>query len=295
VTTTQIFEEIEIGAMVLLQGRDEYLEMDDCGILKIPQGHKPSGFNIMLLVPNDGRFAIAQKNVGQEGGGYHTQALRRIQDKDVQLWAMHDPIEVMRAGKNVWTSWHQAKPNRVDIWRLDQNGELQLFQVGVITHDDGTAFRLLGESRWKGQLFQTASGKYVGKPAHPKWGPMSPKGTRDGIFEHKEFQKLLATARIPAWNGTNEELEVPLGPLPTRGQARVEWYIPFAGQTGQGIAFLCDGTPAWVHGKDVLISPDEDGIKRLWRNDLISFKGEPENWGAKQGPPRIVGVDKVMS
>lgn len=278
--------------MVLLEGKPDYLDIQDQGILSIPDGLKPSGFNLVLLVPDE-RFVIVQKNVGHKGGAYHQYALSQNTNNGngVQTWILYDPIQVMRVGGNVWTAWHQQKPNRVDVWRLEKDGLLELVQVGIITHDDGTTFRILGEPRWRGKLFRSNGLGYVGKPENQKWGPLSPKGTRDGIFGNAEFQRLCDTATIPEWNGSNDELEIPLLPVPGPGLARVEWYIPFAGQTGQGIAILQDGSPAWVHGANIQKDPDPDGIKRLWRNDLISYTGMPEKWGTKKGsPPKIVGV-----
>ena len=305
--------------MVLPVGRQEYLEVDEYGVLAIPQGYKPRGFHLQVMIPAEARMFVVQKNVGLERGGYHHHALSALNDGDFRVWVMHDPIQVSQAGSNVWTSWHQAKPNRVDVWNLEQDGKLKLFQVGVITHDNGETFRLLGEMRWQGQLYYRQSdGKLVGQPDNPKWGPLSPKGTRDAIFQEETFLELLSSATIPLWMGTPDQISVPIQPF-TEGEARIDWYIPFAGQTGQGIAVIaecaecraayidcgnwcayCKNLPyhrctAWVHGSDVDISPDEDGVKRLWRNDLISYTGLHGDWGRKNNaPPKLLGP-KVIS
>jgi hypothetical protein len=200
---------------------------------------------------------------------------------------------VKRVGKNVWTSWHQEHPNRVDCWCLGKSGELQLFQIGVITHDDGVTFRLLGEPRWKGQLFRKPTG-YAPKPEGSKWGPLGP--SRLPIFVDHGFQWLLSGATLPEWNGKEGELDPPLGNIPSENHARVNWYVPFGGQTGQGIAILQDGSSAWVHGIDVLDPADIDGIKRLYHNELVSFEGRPQQWGTKKdAPPKIVGVRHARS
>jgi hypothetical protein len=102
-----------------------------------------------------------------------------------------------------------------------------------------------------------------------KWGPFVTWRT---IFDHPEFKKLIAGARIEPWTGKPTDLEPPL-PQAGNGNAIVQWFIPFAGQTGQGYVWLSNGrTAAVVHGKDILVQPDEDGVKRLWRGDEVSFK-----------------------
>ena len=62
-----------------------------------------------------------------------------------------------------------------------------------------------------------------------------------------------------------------MGDIP-EDAARINWYSPFGGQTGQGIAILRDGSSAWVHGRDILDEPDKD-VQRLYFNDLIKFAG----------------------
>ena len=132
------------------------------------------------------------------------------------------------------------------------------------------------------------------KPDDPFWGAFSPKpnGTRNGVFEVADFRDLLATASIALWQGSEEELYPALDPVAV-GEARVDWYITFAGQTGQGIVQLHDGSMAWVHGADLIADPDRDGIKRLRRNDRLAYAGFHENWGSKGGLPKLINPQKV--
>lgn len=292
----QVYEEIGIGAQVFLpeSGPESPLEIDEKGgILAIPKGCQPTGFHLTLMTTRETRVVIAQKNVGRKRGKY----LRNFLDcfgptNELVVWTMYEPIQVSRAGSNVWTVWHSKRPNRVDCWLLKEDGRLQLWQVGVITHDDGKTFRLLTEPRWKGKVFKASS--IVAPPDDPKWGKIAwdPGESRNAIREHPEFQALLASANLQSWNGSPEELDPPLGEIPF-SHARVDWYIPFAGQKGQGIAKLTDGSSAWISGENLDIQPDPDGIKRLWHNDLVSFFGLHHGWGTKKGPPKLIRAKKI--
>jgi len=198
----------------------------------------------------------------------------------------------MRKGPNVWTSWHQDNSNRVDCWQLLVDGTLALFQIGVITHDDGRTWRLHGERRWRGKLFRSGD-ELVAAPDDWKWGPFK---TWEQIFNYPAFKKLSQEAQLQEWIGSPEGLNPPLEQVPDIGLGVVEWYVPFAGQTGQGIVNLHpnQGTKAWVHGIDIQEEPDPDGVKRLVRGDIVAFEGEPQKWGKKEGaPPKIVKVTKV--
>lgn len=285
------FKEVGIGAEVkLLTTKDTIveLEVNENDVLVIPQGLKAKGFFLSLLIPAEARGVIAQKNVRQEKGGYHRHALVKLSDGEIAVWVMNDYIIVERKYGNVWTNWHDVKPNRLDWIPLDKGGKIAFFLVGVVTHDNGKTFRLLGEYRWRGRLYLAESG-IIAKPDSPTWGPFPE--TRRGIFEDEEFKKLLADTVLSSWDGTPEELIPPFDQIPGSGFARIQWFSPFGGQTGQGIAILHDGSAAWVHGVDILDPPDPDGIQRLWYNQLISYKGEPVSWGTKKdGLPKLLCV-----
>jgi len=208
------------------------------------------------------------------------------------VWTTTAGIKVERNGTHVWTPWHRERTNRLDCWILDLDGHVKLFQVGVITHDDGVTFRLLGEFRWEGQLFWHPDLKcgVIGKPDDPKWGNFDVRRT---ILDHPDFKKLLESATLQSWEGKEEELDPPLDPIPEPGTGRMQWYVPFAGQTGQGPVTLFSGKDAWVHGSELMIEPDPDGIKRLDRNDPIRYAGIQKKWGSKSGPPKLLCVERL--
>lgn len=280
------------ASVVLLGKHRQLLEIGDNSVLAIPEGVTPNAFCLVLHAEEKTRVVFAQKDVGQDNGGYNS-SFSEVEILQRQVFS--PPIQVVRPkdGK-AWTAWHQEKPNRMDCWFLEKNGRCGLFQVGVITPNNGETFCLIGEWRWYGRLFRQPGGKLVGKPENPVWGPMSPKGTRDGIFQHPDMQKLVSQTEIDTWNGSPEELDPPLSPVPEGNFARVEWYIPFAGQNGQGIVRLHDGTNAWVHGEEILDPPDADGIKRLRRNNLIQYQEILQQWGSKKdGPPKLVRIKRI--
>jgi len=290
------FEELEIGVEVFLPGKkhaEEPLEIGEHGVLAIPTGLNPAGFHLVLTRPKEARIVIVLRNIRQDQGVYHRHCLAQLDNPsgDYITEVMYDPIQVMRVGQNIWTSWHSEKPNRADCWREERDGRCDLFQVGIVTHDDGLTFRLLSRWGWRGQLFQALKQGVVGKPDDPKLGSFD---ARRPILDDPGFKKLLEGTTLRPWTGKPEELDPPLDSVPGLGYARMQWYSPFAGQTGQGPAVLYDGSAAWVHGVDILDSPDPDGIKRLYRNDLVSYAGIHTNWGTKKdGPPKLLCVKRV--
>lgn len=288
-----LFERIGVGAAVLTNERgSDFLEIDERGFLAL-NGKEPRGFYLSLAMPKEARIVITQKNVGKEKGEYHQDFLSEMhQDSEnLKVLVMNDSIDVIRAGPAVWTHWHGNKPNRVDCWVVDETGKTDLFQIGVITHDNGQTWRLLGEYRWRGQLFRHSE-KIVGKPDEPKWGAFD---VRKAILNQPDFLALVESARIQNWEGTDEELHPPLPKVPGHGYAVMQWFIAFAGQSGQGPAYLYDGSNAWVHGVDILdLPPDEDGIKRLWQNDIVSYRGTARFGKKPSGPPKLLNVKKVV-
>lgn len=277
-------------AKVRLVDSEDYLSVDENGVITIPKGVEPKGFKLQVFSPKDLNVVILQKEVGRENGGYHTAVYRGEDMGDYRVWNMARPIRVMRKGRNVWTLWHTDCPNRLDCWFVHEDGQLELFQIGVATHDDGRTFRLLGERIWEGRLYRVNDGSLVGKPHHPSWGPFL--DSRRTLFDDPIFCRLLKGIRVYSWDGQEDALNPKLDPVPEGKFARVQWYIPFAGQKGQGIALLADGSTAWVHGADLRIEPDQDGVKRLRRNTLLKFK-EAVVWGDKSGPPKLTAATRA--
>lgn len=293
----RLFTEPGIVACVLLAGESNYLEIDRQGMLAVPPDVRPRGFHLVVAVKEDSRTFVVQKSVGNEGGRYHSNYISEVQNfaPGFKATVMRDPIDVVRAGQSVWTSWHQDKPNRVDLWRLGKDGKLDLYQVGVFTHDNGKTWKLHGEYRWRGQLYQAGEGTVVAKPEHPKWGSLEGGSSkRTQIFSHPEMASLVwSTDPLAEWKGADDELDPPLPEAPGPGFAVVQWYIPFAGQTGQGPVVLANGSNAWVHGTDVGLEVEADGEVRLWRGDVVSYAGT-DKFGTKPGkPPKLTGVRLV--
>jgi hypothetical protein len=283
-------------ASALLVGDEDCLEVSEQGLLAIPQGVQPKGFHLVVAVKKNSRTFVVQKNVGTEGGDYNSLALSSVAAfaQGYEATVMRDPIDVLRAGENVWTGWHKnAASNRVDCWHLGKDGELWLFQVGIFTHDNGKSFYLHGEFRWAGQLYQM-NGTLVGLPESKKYGSLE-GGTskRTQIFTHPAFILLLDDIKaLPTWDGDEDEVNPPL-PRVTPGQLAVDWFIQFAGQTGQGIAKDHNGKPVWIHGLDVEGFNPNSTEPLLWHGDVVSAENVVA-WGHKAGgPPKALGVRMV--
>ena len=292
------FEEAQVFAGAMLTGTDTCLEVTEKGRLVFPSGVSPQGFHLVVAVSESARTFVVQKTVGQTGGGYESLALSKMPNfaKGFDVTIMRDPIDVIRAGQNIWTGWHQnVASNRVDCWHLGVNGELDLFQVGVITHDNGKTFVLHGEYRWRGALYGLNK-QLVGIPWHGKWGSLE-GGTskRTLIFGHPEFQKLLKDAKCLEREWDTDEVDPLLPEIPEGSKlAVVDWFISFAGQTGQGIVKNREGRSAWVHGADIEGFDPNNFEPQLWREDIVSYESFEENWGSKKGsPPKLIGVKLV--
>ena len=267
------FDEAGVVACALLSGGKEYLDVSENGQLAVAKNIRPAGFFLLVALKAIARMCVVMKNVGQELGEYHRHALSALEGFAAGLKAtiMHDPIEVCYAGSNVWTAWHQDKSNRVDIWYLAKDGTCTLFQVGIITHDDGKTWVLFGEYAWMGRLYTTKDGRIVGVPGHAKYGSFDVRRT---ILDTPEFAELLESAKLKVWEGDDAELNPQLPKVPGPGHAVINWYKCAAGQSGQGPATGYDGVQYWIHGVDVLgLWPNFDGIKRLQQGDVVSYTG----------------------
>lgn len=293
---SQIREFDGVLAAAMIAGEKDFLEVDDRGYLSVPSGQIPTGFNLVLAVQSRGsRRFVAQKDVGQTGGGYGSRALAAADfPPGFKATAMHEPIQVTRAGSNTWTVWHADTPNRMDVFYVGTNGDFGLYQIGVFTHDDGQTWRLHGEPRWVGQLFKLSGGGLVAVPRHPKWGDFEGGSSRrTQIFSHPEFLALVKSAKLKVWKGQDSQINPPLPEWKEGQQARIQWYITFASQKGAGIAEFPNGKTAWVQSADIRdLNPEEDGEIRLWRGDVISFESQKEEWGhkGKKGPSKLLGV-----
>lgn len=295
------FTEPGLGAKVFLpkkfltrEGWKNYLEIDPQGIISIPEGIRPTGFYLEILAPKNLRVIITQRDLSKIKGTYQTYRFTSFEEifEGSSIWTTANPIIVRREGNNVWTPWKKGTSisNKADCWLPKENGYVDFFEIGVVTHDNGQTFHLLGEYRWRGQLFQDQKRGIVGKPDHPRWGAF---GVRKEILNHPDFQSYLQETTLPLWEGLEEELNPSLEPIPTGNYARVDWYSSFAGQTGYGYAKLADGKSVSIHGMDILDPPDEDGIHRLYRNDLLQF-ASIGTFGT-QSRSKLLSIQRVKS
>ena len=265
----------------------------------MPANTKPTGFHLVIALPEEARAFVVQKHVGKEGGDYHCNALSILEEfaDGFNAVVMREPIRVRREGKNIWTDWHHERPNRADVYILEKSGEFGLFQVGVVTPDNGQKWLLHGEWRWHGKLCQGPNG-LVAIPSHPKYGSFE-GGTsnRSLIFDLAEFWRIAKGVKISKWSGKKpEELEPPLPKAPAGQYAVVGWAVTFAGQTGMALVHLANGSGnAWVHGVDIAEpNRNPDNSIQIQRGDIISYEQAVQGWGSKKNsPPKLTGVRLV--
>lgn len=290
---TREFTEAAIMAAAMLSGaaKGDFLKVDQAsGRLAVRKGTIPTGFNLFIAKGKGARTFLTQRNLRRRSGEYHEESLAVLEgvSEGVEAVVLQNPIIVSYDPdtKDVYTVWKDKDcPNHVDIWWVGVDGSVWMFQIGVITHDDGGSWFLLGEFRWKGRTYN-AGGKIVGMPESPKWGAFD---VRRAILDHPEFKELIASADISDWTGTDADLTPQLGPIP-EGHARMQWWSWCMGMQGQGFATLSDGTSATVFGPDADVTPDADGIIRLQRNDLVSYE---KRVPMKGKPPKLTGVKLV--
>jgi len=272
------FSDVSMIVGVIPTKKDaDLLPIDEVGRLLLPAGFKPSGFHLEIYLPEETPVVLLQKDTSIRNGKYHSDSFL---EPEVILngggrylsFFLADPIIVERRGVNVWTPWKHRSPNRVDFWEVRGGGEVALFQVGIVTHDNGETFRLVGEERWGGRLF-TRGEKLVARPDEPRWGSFDP---RRPVLENDAFRFLLARAQLSAWSGQDSELDPAVDLVPRGGLARVLWWNTFMGQSGMALARMRNGKEAWIHGSDVATpARDKDGVKRLRWNELVAYSGAP--------------------
>jgi len=303
----RVFEGAGVAGLVMLSENGkpigDYLEVGANGMLVIPKGVNPQGFHIVVAIKDGSRAFIVQKDIGTTGGDYASKSLSELKSfaKGFKVFGMREPIQVRRVGKDVWTNWH-GKPgmitNRVDRLGLGQDGQLDLFQVGVVVRGDSASpsFKLLGRYRWRGELRRRADGKLVAVPADSKWGSFNGgSSNREQLFQHPEFRKLLESTNLKVWDGADAVLDPKQAKVNGPQEAAVLWHNEFGSQRGAGIVQMSDGKTAWVQTPDIInVEPDEDGEICLYLGQIVTFSGKVENWGAKaDGPPKLTGVKLV--
>jgi len=265
------FGEVSVVASVMLVGVDGYLSIGEKGVLKIPAGAQVDAFHTMLMTAKDAAVTINQRNLEKLHGEYGISGLSTVKFADgFNTTLLREPVPVMRKGKNAWTDWGK---NKADIWFVLKDGTVVLVQVGIVTHDDGKTFRIIGVCRWKGQLF-IRDGNIVGKPDSPLYGAFD---ARRAILSEPGFRALLDNAKLAKWKGNNDELYPVLPEPPEQGFATVQWWNgEFFGQKGGGPVNLHpdDGKAGWLFADQISgIDPDSDGIVRLHIGDVIRFSG----------------------
>lgn len=299
----RFFPDPNLGGMARLTNRraresglEDWLGVGEKGKVEITEGIEALGFYLAILVPKiSGREVIINQRVIKEGNmdyqkyNSYCSLTLKIPGADGVILEIAEPVNVRRVGGNTWTVWKRGAevPNRADCWLLGGN-HLSLFQIGVV-HRKGIGFILLGDYAWKGELYRRPlnGGEIVGKPEEPYWGTFE---IRRNILETFDFKRLLEKNPPPLWERNDGELNPALSSIP-EGYARVNWFNPFGGQTGYGYAILSDGKSIAIHGEDVLDTTPDDGVQRLKREVLLSYRGI-ELFGSEQ-KPKLVGVKKV--
>lgn len=270
-----LFEPPNVGVSVLpiITGETgEEVGLDDKGVLNIAPDivKHVTGFQLVFRVPVQDPPILLQRSLNRANRAdkrYQNNALIDRGGDEWTMLVMLDHIVVSHENGVAWTRWRGDVPNRVDIWSISGN-QIRLFQIGVVARntEGGEVFRVLGESRGAWDLYQNGAG-IVGVPTYPEAGKFS---VRETILENELIKAKLAETQLPAPTGPVPEIP-DLQPSP-KG-AIMQWWSPFAGIRGQGPCTLKDGrSSAWVCGEDYLDEPDADGIVRLPRGTVVSYK-----------------------
>jgi hypothetical protein len=270
-----------IANVAVMGNHGDYLPVDfnTDGSLAIPDNLSPRIFLLTILVPAELNPILTQRNLSRLEGEYHSRFIKNLGNiMDFQVAVL--PINVTRSGRNTWTSFTKESPNNMDCWLCGPRNAISMFKVGLITHDDGKTYRVIGETRWAGDLF-IDNAQIVGKPSNSMWGSF---GVRDTILNHPEFQDFIKKARLPMWQGKPEELEPPLPEVPEGDYGVVKFFHPMMGQKGQALVVI-HGDEAWLFGNNLDRSPDADGVKRLQRGDVITYQAIKHPLERKNGKP----------
>jgi hypothetical protein len=284
---TLTFSNGVIVNVAVMGNGNSYLPVDFNGgsSLIIPGNIVPRTFLMTVLVPVELRPILTQRDLSREEGDYHNKFIKSLGNILNYRMAVL-PIQVTRMGRNTWTSWKEENPNNLDIWLCGPGNSVEMFKVGLVTHDDGQTYRVIGETRWAGGLFRDA-GKIVGKPNNSVWGAFR---VRDNILDHQEFKIFLSKTQIPAWKGKPEELNPPLTEVPEGNYGVVKFNHPMMGQKGQALIVLAGGKEAWLFLNNLDKSPDADGVKRLQRGDVIAYQAIKQS---PEGKLLILNATKV--
>ena len=290
-----LFPQYEIGAFVLpiisKRAMEDPVGLTENGILDLfpLKGEEVTGFRLGLIIPKEAQVVVVQRNLSPSPRKlYQNFSLKKYRETDLEEWLMVDHIQVFQKNGTFWTVWKAEVPNRVDLWFLMPDGLARLFQVGVVARGTKSdlRFQLLGELRGEWQLYFHPQKQVVGKPTDPVHGSFDVRRT---ILSEERFKALLAKTRLEAWRGSEAELNPPLVIPAEPKQAMLDWWSPFTGRRGQG-PIAPNGSDTWVCGEDVIADPDPDGIVRLPRGTVVSYKNR-QPLGEKDW--KLVGVRRA--
>lgn len=255
---------------------------------------KIRGFRLELSLPQDVPAFLTQRifKRGDEDGTYKTVRGASIPEPffSRESWrhSWRFIVPVIRKGRTVWTKFPQ---NRADVFFAKPNGYFLLYQVGIVTHDDGETYRIISEERYWGRIFRRGE-EFVVKP-DPGFQDFTPW---ENILGHPEFLRLLPFLTFEEWAGSEEELHPRLSlmekiPTAPENAGIVIFYVSFMGQKGMGYALLRSGEEIRVHGREILDPPDADGIRRLKAGSVIVFEKSRPSPDSKK--PELIGVRTI--
>lgn len=287
---------------------------EDNGALIIPKGvERVTGFFLEIEIPGHGLdVVLARKDVSTNGAGYHMEQIREVVPGHV--WRTTTPIEVLTDlhTEERYTPWHKKFSNRIDIFVFRPGGETYLLQAGVVVRGKRgqETFYLLVEQLWHGHIvLNQKTGALVGVPAAPVWGSFE---SRRPIFNYEPFRRALkrsASGDVTVRVVEEDEVNPPLGD-PPYGCYKVDWFVSFAGQRGQGIVKNSEGRAFWITCDQVLgqedleklaarkiptqhmklLQPDPDGVIRFRRGMDIRSQGERSGFSKKDGPKYLQNI-----
>lgn len=343
------------AGVIAIDGEGSRIEpmIEDDGYIKLPEDmtwggvesygdiHADAGVLVqrfeLSVALQQGRMAVVTQRgsaldyddptglLSMSGVKIHTFPACRVRSVVQSGWRKdrYGPVAVWT--ETMGTAGGPKGPNRADIWLLAENGDLELFQILVITLDNGKSFRLVGTPRWRGHVSRREDGdKYTPRSLG---GPVEEAAYANGnirlvmdqfafrpevgfgcfesrwnILGKSELVSWLSTLDLPTWDGDEGSLHPDFSPRVSLGENEGVVKFQSYGLAQGSLAYVTLADPIktsdgmWkdgrVHGAEIRLEPDEQGLRILESGDTVRFDGWEESHDRRN--PCLLDVEVVQ-